>query len=143
MHIRPFQIEDYDAVTDLWKATGLHLNRSDSVEGIRRKLERDADLFLVAVEDGAIIGVVMGAYDGRRGWINHLAVSYSHQGQGVGRHLMQEVESRLRAKGCDKVNLLVEPANIGVPAFYERLGYQRRDLILMQKWIDEEDFRQH
>ncbi|WP_201393315.1 GNAT family acetyltransferase [Ktedonobacter sp. SOSP1-85] len=135
MHIRDFQIEDYDEVVTLWKQAGLVLSSSDNVEGIRQKLERDADLFLVAASERDIIGVVMGCYDGRRGWINHLAVAPSAQGQRVGARLMQEVERRLAEKGCAKVNLLIEPTNASVQAFYQKNGYQRDELIFMEKWL--------
>ncbi|MDQ3978672.1 MAG: GNAT family N-acetyltransferase, partial [Actinomycetota bacterium] len=42
-----------------------------------RKLERDPQLVLVAEDDSfppAMLGVVIGSYDGRRGWIFRLAV---------------------------------------------------------------------
>ncbi len=48
---------------------------------------------------------------------------------------MQELEHRLQEKGCAKVNLLIEPANASVQAFYQRLGYQRDELIFMEKWL--------
>jgi ribosomal protein S18 acetylase RimI-like enzyme len=48
---------------------------------------------------------------------------------------MAEVERRLVALGCDKVNLLVEPENAGVQAYYERLGYATDPLIFMEKWL--------
>jgi ribosomal protein S18 acetylase RimI-like enzyme len=135
IHKRNFQMEDYDEVVALWKRAGLELSQSDDREGITRKLERDADLFLVAIEDATIVGVVMGCYDGRRGWVNHLAVDPNYKGQGLGTQLMEEMEQRLREKGCGKVNLLIEPTNAAVQAFYQRLGYQRDELIFMEKWL--------
>jgi ribosomal protein S18 acetylase RimI-like enzyme len=139
MHIRQFQMEDFEDVTVLWKSAGLHLNRSDTRRGLQRKLERDADLFLVAIHEDEIIGVVMGAYDGRRGWINHLAVAEAYRKQGIGGRLLQELEQRLMTKGCDKVNLLIEPANAQVQYFYQQLGYQPRELLYMQKWLIVDD----
>ena len=69
MQVRVFQMTDYDAVISLWQAAGIHLSRSDSQADILHKLERDPDLFLVAVENETLVGAVMGAYDGRRGWV--------------------------------------------------------------------------
>jgi ribosomal protein S18 acetylase RimI-like enzyme len=135
IHIRNFRMEDYDEVVALWKRAGLELGQSDDREGIARKLERDADLFLVAVGEVAIVGVVMGCYDGRRGWVNHLAVDPDYKGQGLGTQIMQKMERRLREKGCGKVNLLIEPKNAIVQTFYQRLGYQRDELIFMEKWL--------
>ncbi|WP_245575852.1 GNAT family N-acetyltransferase [Alicyclobacillus contaminans] len=48
---------------------------------------------------------------------------------------MDELESRLRDKGCDKVNLLVSPSNAKVIAFYVKLGYNTDELIFMKKWL--------
>src|SRR3546814_13845060 len=48
---------------------------------------------------------------------------------------MAEAERRLAAIGCDKVNLLIEPDNAGVERFYRRLGYDRDELIFMEKWL--------
>lgn len=135
VRVRSFCMEDYDDVVALWEGAGLYLNKSDSREGIERKLERDADAFLVAEDEGAIVGAVMGAYDGRRGWVNHLAVAPAYRGHGLGRQLIEEMELKLKAKGCQKINLLIEPTNASVQEFYQQLGYQRRELIYMQKWI--------
>jgi ribosomal protein S18 acetylase RimI-like enzyme len=35
-----------------------------------------------------------------------------------------------------EVNLLIETDNAGVQAFYRRRGYERDDLIFMEKWLD-------
>jgi len=119
MHIRSFRMEDYVQVIALWTAVGLTVGASDSRAALEHKLERDADLFLVAEGEGnaALIGAVLGAYDGRRAWINHLAIAPGAQGCGLGRLLMDELEQRLRAKGCVKVNLLIKPTNAQVQGF--------------------------
>jgi ribosomal protein S18 acetylase RimI-like enzyme len=135
VQIREFQVDDYPQVIALWEMVGLRISRSDNLQGLRRKLERDADLFLVAEEDDRIVGVIMGCFDGRRGWMNHLAVAPEQQNTGVGSLLVGLVEERLKAKGCEKVNLLIEPANASVQGFYDRLGYARDDLIFMEKWL--------
>ena len=100
---------------------------------MRKKLERDPDLFLVAEEEGRVIGAVMGAWDGRRGWIYHLAVHPAVQRRGVGARLMRNLEERLRIRGALKLNLLVERRNEGVVRFYRRLGYCVGDVIFMGK----------
>lgn len=135
IQVREFHPSDYSQLVNLWKEVGLEISRSDTPVGLRRKLERDADLFLVAEEDGRIIGAIMGCFDGRRGWINHLAVAHDKQGSGLGSELMNRVEDGLKAKGCEKVNLLIEPSNAGVQGFYERLGYTVDELIFMEKWL--------
>ncbi|PLR95058.1 GNAT family acetyltransferase [Bacillus sp. T33-2] len=135
MQIREFTIVDYDAVIHLWEKAGIQLSKSDSLDKLQHKLQRDAELFIVAEESNQIIGVVMGSYDGRRGWVHHLAVDPDFQGRKIGSMLLENFESRLRAIGCEKVNLLIEMDNSNIQKFYETLGYNRDELIFMEKWI--------
>jgi ribosomal protein S18 acetylase RimI-like enzyme len=135
MIIREFTLNDYTLVIDLWKKAGIELSNSDSLEGIKHKLERDSDLFLVAEKDGRIVSAVMGSYDGRRGWVNHLAVDPQFQGNNVGTEIMVELEKRFKDVGCEKVNLLIEMDNSKVQGFYEKLGFNHDKLIFMEKWV--------
>ena len=130
--IREFRFPvDYQQVYELWIAIekGVHVGRSDTLAEIGKKIARDPDLFLVAEVDNNIIGSVLGGFDGRRGLIYHLAVAVSFRGQGVGSHLMDEVESRLRAKGCLKSYLLVTLDNPEVEDYYRLRGWQHMDQI--------------
>ena len=135
VRIRPYVPADYAKVRRLWKEAGLHESPSDRREELERERRRDPDLFLVAERAGRLVGAVLGRFDGRRGWVNHLAVTESSRRLGIGRKLMADLEQRLRAKGCPKVNLQVEPTNEAACGFYERLGYRRRELIFMERWL--------
>jgi ribosomal protein S18 acetylase RimI-like enzyme len=130
--IREFRYPtDYEAVYELWKSMekGVHVGRSDTLPEIGKKIARDPDLFLVAEVQGTIIGSVIGGYDGRRGLIYHLAVSASFRGKGIGSCLMEEVESRLRAKGCLKCYLLVVEGNTEAEKYYQQRGWQHMDSV--------------
>ncbi len=139
MRIRTFEMRDYEDVAALWLAAGISLHLSDDAASVQRKLERDPELFIVGELDGCIVGAVLGCYDGRRGWVNHLAVAPGRQREGVGSMLMAELEARFRAVGCVKVNLLIEPDNAGVQRFYDGIGYARDELIFMEKTLVESD----
>ena len=131
--VREFRYpQDYEPVRRLWASMerGVQLRRSDEPAEIEKKLRRDPDLFLVAEADGRIVGAVMGGYDGRRGLIYHLAVDVSFRGQGVGSRLMDEVECRLRAKGCIRSYLLVTTDNGEAMHFYEKRGWTRMDYVV-------------
>jgi ribosomal protein S18 acetylase RimI-like enzyme len=118
--------EDYSAARSLWEnaGPGIHVRRSDEPEQIQKKLQRDPDLFLVAESNGRLIGTVIGGFDGRRGLIYHLAVEASFRQQGIGGLLMDEVESRLKAKGCIKSYLMVADDNESAMRFYEARGWE-------------------
>ena len=121
--VRPFADEDEDAVVALWAAAGLTRPWNDPHRDIARKMQVQRELFLVAEDDGAVVGTAMAGYDGHRGWVYYLAVAPERQGRGLGRTLMAEAESRLLALGCPKVNVQIRSGNEAVAAFYDRLGY--------------------
>ncbi len=116
VRIRTFELRDYEQVVDLWRAAGLSLSLSDDFQGIEHRMQRDPDLFIVAESSERIVGAVMGCYDGRRGWVNHLAVAPGLQRDGIGTMLMSELEARFRAVGCVKVNLLIDPTTAACSA---------------------------
>ncbi|MBV9379531.1 MAG: GNAT family N-acetyltransferase [Streptosporangiaceae bacterium] len=136
MVIRAADTSDAPALADLWRAAGIRFRAEHVAAELASVLARDPDLVLVEQDEtGAITGSVFGTYDGRRGWVNRLATSPARRGRGIATHLLAELELRLIARGCPKVNLLIEPGNAGVARFYERLGYRLDELVFMEKWI--------
>jgi len=130
IQIREFRFPaDYESVYALWASMekGVRIGRSDALAEIEKKIGRDPDLFLVAETGGCIIGSVIGGFDGRRGLIYHLAVAAEYRGQGLGSRLMDEVEARLRAKGCLKCYLMVTKDNTEVVHYYEQRGWKPVD----------------
>ncbi len=123
--------DDLSVARNLWEnaGSGVHLGQSDEPQEITKKLLRDPDLFLVAVAEGRIIGTVIGGFDGRRGMIYHLAVDAGFRSQGVGGLLMDEVEKRLKRKGCLRCYLLVTTENENAMQFYRARGWQRMENI--------------
>jgi len=135
VRLREFRFpSDYPAALDLWQRSGpgVHVGPSDTREEIARKVERDPDLFLVAETEGRILGTVIGGFDGRRGMVYHLAVDPAERKRGLGRQLMDEVEQRLRNKGCYKAYLLVMDGN-GAVEFYKNLGWEEMAVTLLGK----------
>ncbi|MET0492410.1 MAG: GNAT family acetyltransferase [Actinoplanes sp.] len=130
IHIRQFVWDDYDAVLAVWAAAGREVVPRAELEA---KLTRDPELFLVAEAAGAVAGVVLGTYDGRRGWILRLAVHPGSRRQGIATGLVDEVESRLRALGCPRINLLVLPDNTAGLRFWQALGYLPQPDVLCTK----------
>jgi ribosomal protein S18 acetylase RimI-like enzyme len=90
----------------------------------------------VGVLEGKIIASVMGGYEGHRGWINYMAVDPDQRRKGYGRRIMAEVERRIRAKGCPKINLQVRESNHAVIKFYQSLGYADDAVIGLGKRLE-------
>jgi ribosomal protein S18 acetylase RimI-like enzyme len=139
MEIREFTAGDADAVVALWEAADLVRPWNDPRKDIARKRSVADGLFVVATEDDRVVGVVMGGYDGHRGWVNYLAVDPAARGGGLGRALMAEVEHRLRARGCPKINLQVRDTNTEVLAFYRHLGFSVDPAISLGKRLESDE----
>lgn len=135
IQIRPITVDDLTSVRTLWNECGLLPSRSDTDARLAEVTRNLGDLFLVACDGGRLIGSVMGSFDGRRGWINRLAVHPKARGRELGERLLREVEETLKAKGCDKVILLIEPENEMLQEYYAQHGYSRDELIFMEKWL--------
>lgn len=121
--IRDIRAVDCEALRAMWKAAGFALLGDDDL-GLARLVRRNPGLVLVASEGTRVIGSALGAWDGRRGWIYHVAVAPSHRRQGIATRLVDQVEEGLRALGCRKVNVLVRPDSDGGRAFWAARGYE-------------------
>jgi ribosomal protein S18 acetylase RimI-like enzyme len=139
IEIRPFVIEDTDAVLEVWNRAGLAGPEWSPRAEIQKKLRHSPDSFFVGVLDGKVVATVMVGYDGHRGWIYTLAVRPDTQRKGVGRRMMEHAESWLRQQGCPKVKLQVEPSRSEVVGFYKKLGYEAQELVSMGKWFRASD----
>jgi len=61
--------------------------------------------------------------------IYHLAVARKYRRQGLANRLMDEIEYRLRQKGCRKAYLLVKKGNDGAKLLYEARGWVGMDFV--------------
>lgn len=138
VQIRSMRIEDYDAVIMLWQRAGLSFEPQgrDSRAAISRQIEDSGHLMFVAEADGQIIGTVFGSHDGRKGWINRLAVDPRYRRQGLAQELIKRAEDALAREGLIIVAALVEAPNEPSLELFRKLGYEeRRDIVYFRKFI--------
>jgi predicted GNAT family acetyltransferase len=123
--IRQMCIDDYDMVIQLWKKAGLSYRPRgrDSREKIDHELKGHTAIFLVAEKNGRIIGSAFGTHDGRKGWINRVAVMPGYRRKGVARELVEAVEHRLVEYGIEIIACLIEGWNKTSLAAFKRMGY--------------------
>jgi ribosomal protein S18 acetylase RimI-like enzyme len=133
--LRSATATDLPALIALWQRAGLVVKAETVPDDLAGLLTHGPELVLVAEEHGELIGSVVGSFDGRRGWLNRLATDPAHRGRGIAKALLAEVHARLAARGCRKVNLLIEPENAEVLPFYAAAGYTVDDLIFMERWL--------
>lgn len=138
MRIRPMKLEDYDAVLALWERAGLPYepHGRDSFSAISRQLQSLGHLMFVAEADGQIIGTVFGSHDGRKGWINRLAIDPRYRRQGLAQRLIEEAENALACEGLTIVAALVEAPNKPSLKLFRKLDYEeRRDIVYFRKFL--------
>jgi ribosomal protein S18 acetylase RimI-like enzyme len=133
---RPLTDADIDTVVGLWTECGLTEPWNDPKADIARARTSGAAEILIADVDGRIAATIMVGNDGHRRWIYYLAVAPDLQGTGLGRQMVTAAECWLRARGIVKLMLMIRPSNTRVRGFYEALGYEQQDRVLMARWLD-------
>lgn len=123
--IREMTSSDFQEVLSLWKKAGLDIgNEEMELSDLALLIKINPTSCLVLVKDKTIIGSILGTFDGRRGWIYHLAIHPDFQKEGYGSLLLEKVEKELKKKGAHRIHLGVAHANEKVLPFYEKLGYE-------------------
>ena len=136
MKIRSMTDADVEDVISLWQECGLtrpHNNPKQDLALARGKQNSDV---LVGVLDQEIVASAMVGHDGHRGAVYYMSVVPSRQGQGYGQEILAAAEAWLRTRGAWKLNVMVRRENAVVQKFYNALGYEPEDRIVMSRWID-------
>lgn len=85
------------------------------------------DYCFIAENEGQITGFVMGivpqSFPGTF-FLWEVGVAPSYQGQGIGGKLVREVETELRKKGFNRIELTIDPVNIPSQKLFEKMGYK-------------------
>jgi ribosomal protein S18 acetylase RimI-like enzyme len=125
--IREYRTEDYKSVLALWAGAGLPFKPEgrDRRKVVDSQVRQPNVVFLVAECGGRIIGTVLATHDGRKGWINRLAVDPGFRRRGIGSRLVRKAETRLEALGMDVLACLIEEGNDASARTFETLGYER------------------
>lgn len=124
MKIRNMRLSDIKSAYQLWEKVGVSV-----VSFKREKLEVSQVLELnqttcFVLEDGnKIVGTVLGAFNGRRGWIYHLAIDPECQRRGYGSILLAKSEEALKNLGATKILLGVWLTDKEVLNYYKKRGY--------------------
>ncbi len=80
-------------------------------------------ILLAEDASGRLLGSVYMEQRGARGYLGMLAVDPAHQQFGLGRRLTKAAEDRLRALGCEAVDITVLSLRPELPPIYRRFGY--------------------
>jgi ribosomal protein S18 acetylase RimI-like enzyme len=141
MEIRTLSIEDFEVIADLWSKAKLSFRPKgrDSREAIAAQMKADPDFFLGAYENEKLIGAVIITCEGRKGWINRLAVDPDYRHQGVAKALIAECERVLRMRSIRLFCALIDDDNAASKELFRKCGYiEHHDIVYFSKRDSEE-----
>lgn len=126
MEFRTPSIEEYERILEIWNEAGLPYKPEgrDTKENIATELNEQPEYWIGAFKDNKLVGIVFGTDDGRKGWINRLAVDIEYRSQGIGTELVRRLENVFKKKGFNIWAALIEPDNPEGMEFFEYLGFE-------------------
>ncbi len=91
---------------------------------LKQEIDRPLSLWLVAVEDGEVVGYIGSQIVPDEADMMNVAVSCAHRRRGIGRELVCRLISGLQAQGVRCLSLEVRVSNAPACALYEKLGFE-------------------
>ncbi len=128
--VRTMTCGDYEGLYALWRTIRGFAMRSidDSREGVERFLKRNPSTSVVAADrEGTIVGGILCGHDGRRGSLYHVCVREDWRRKGIGKAMVVHCMKALEAEQINKVSLIAFTANDIGNAFWNRIGWTRRE----------------
>jgi ribosomal protein S18 acetylase RimI-like enzyme len=131
-------IEDGDIpeVIALWQRCGSTRPWNDPAADIALARKEANSTVLLGRRNGSLVASVLVGHDGHRGWAYYVTVDPNHRFKSYGRAIMSAAEDWLRARGIEKLQLMVRGDNAKVQAFYQSLGYFEQERVVFAKWLD-------
>lgn len=111
---------------ELWRSAGLTIRPAgrERPDILQCEMEQFPDNFIGAFAGDRLVGVVIASWDGRRGWINRIAVHPELRHRGIARALIAAAEAELQRRGALVIAALVEPDNTTSLALFREAGYR-------------------
>ena len=127
---------DYDEILDLWRRAGLSIRAEgrDNAGAFARQSGWGVQRVAGLCEGGRLVAVAVLTHDGRKGWLNRLAVDPAYRRRGLAKRLIAEAERWFTQEvGLEVWAALIERDNTASQALFERMGYGCHDLVYVTK----------
>jgi GNAT superfamily N-acetyltransferase len=133
-------VADYNVILDLWRDAGLPVRAEgrDAPQAFTHQMASGIQR-VIGLRDGErLVAVAVLTHDGRKGWINRLAVHATYRRRGLAQALIAEAERWFTADiGLEIWAALIEGENHASQAFFDVLGYRRHDVVYVSKRMRE------
>lgn len=125
-------LDIFDEMASVFPKKAISAFKSENSESeIKRLMQRDNWLYLIARDGDSIVGVAHGYIYGGVFYLMWIGVRKDLRGGGMGRALLQGLEKEV-AKSCHKIQL-ISATGLGALGFYEKNGY-KEECILKNAW---------
>jgi len=125
---RPCTVDDIDQVLALWIQGG-QKGSTDNSEAVKRRLDRDQQLFILAWDNETLVGSLVGAWDGWRANMYRLVIAREYRRDGIASRLLEIVEEELRKLGATRVYALALIGSSEAGPFWHHHGYEPNSTI--------------
>jgi ribosomal protein S18 acetylase RimI-like enzyme len=126
---------DYDDLLALWQSSGLPVRPAgrDAASAFARQMA-DGHQRVVGLRAGTrLVAAAVLTHDGRKGWINRLAVDPVYRRRGLASLLIAEAERWFQEIGLEVFAALIEDENAASLALFDALGYHTPEVTCVSK----------
>ena len=120
IHIREMTLEDIEQVYDLEKSI---FSIPWSKNSFERAVKNKNTLFIVAEEEGEILGYLGMYIFSDEADISNVAVSKQYRRQHIAKQMMDDILLKAQAAGVKHVTLEVRETNVAAIKLYENMGF--------------------
>lgn len=124
--LRRLAADDHAALLELWGRAGLPCKPEgrDSRADFVRQLAVPQIAFFGLFDGERLVGSALATHDGRKGWVNRIAVDPELRRRGLGRRLIAQSEQWLAEQGIEIFACLIEGWNETSRQLVRAAGYE-------------------
>jgi GNAT superfamily N-acetyltransferase len=127
---------EYEEVLALWARAGLPARPEgrDAPSAFAKQYAGGLQRAIGIRADGLLVAVALLTHDGRKGWINRLAVDPDFRRKGYAAALIEEAERWFKDEvGVEVSSALIHSHNDASRALFAELGYETIDVVYVRK----------
>ena len=139
--IRELKLTECNSLIDLWVNSSLPIKHKgrDTKENIEKQLLIENNRFYVAEIKEKLVGSIIASHNGRKGWINRLAVLPEFRGKGIASSLIVKAEKFFISNNIKIFACLIEDWNDhSMKYFIDKDYIEHKEIIYFTKKLNPE-----